>query len=277
MIFSRLKRIVMKNFDLQRFGRVLRFDFVQNLQQLLWCVLGMLMVYLFFFWFAHNIGMRVDIVTDWELHIKHICEGVGIFSVIGLYIYMLVIASTLYRREQKKAKRTAWLMLPATNMEKFLSRWVYLFVVSLGGLLMFFVADAIHMAWLWMTDKPIIAATTYSQYYFMPTSDIRTDFAWFKVLSFDCFLMSVQAFFLMGGILFRKFQPIVTALVGIVLFLGLEYFRIHIGSFIPDIPNTWYHVMLSSFFVALTFVFTVLAYRLFCRWQLATRNFVNLP
>ena len=277
MIFSRLKRIVMKNFDLQRFGRVLRFDFVQNRQQLLWCVLGMLMVYLFFFWFAHNIGMRVDIVTDWELHIKHICEGVGIFSVIGLYIYMLVIASTLYRREQKKAKRTAWLMLPATNMEKFLSRWVYLFVVSLGGLLMFFVADAIHMAWLWMTDKPIIAATTYSQYYFMPTSDIRTDFAWFKVLSFDCFLMSVQAFFLMGGILFRKFQPIVTALVGIVLFLGLEYFRIHIGSFIPDIPNTWYHVMLSSFFVALTFVFTVLAYRLFCRWQLATRNFVNLP
>ena len=48
----------MKNFDLQRFGRVLRFDFAQNHQQLLWCVLGMLMVYLFFFWFAHNIGMR---------------------------------------------------------------------------------------------------------------------------------------------------------------------------------------------------------------------------
>jgi hypothetical protein len=267
----------MKNFDLQRFGRVLRFDFVQNRQQLLWCVLGMLMVYLFFFWFAHNIGMRVDIVTDWELYIKNICEGVGIFSVIGLYIYMLLMASTLYWREQKKAKRTAWLMLPATNMEKFLSRWVYLFVVSLGGLLMFFVADAIHMAWLWMTDKPIIAATTYSQYYFMPTSDIRTDFAWFKVLSFDCFLMSVQAFFLMGGILFRKFQPIVTALVGIVLFLGLDYFRVCCGPDTSDIPNTWYHVMLSSFFVALTFVFTVLAYRLFCRWQLAARNFVNLP
>ena len=267
----------MKNFDLRRFGRVLRFDFAQNRQQLLRDVLGMLMAYLFFFWFDHNIGMRVDRVTDWELHIKHICEGIGIFSVIGLYIYMLATASTLYWREQKKAKRTAWLMLPATNMEKFLSRWVYMFVVSLGGFLMFFVADAIHMAWLWMTDKPIIAATTYSQYFFMPTSDIRTDFAWFKVLSFDCFLMSVQAFFLMGGILFRKFQPIVTALVGIVLFLGLDYFRVCCGPDTSDIPNTWYHVMLSVFFVALICVFTVLAYRLFCRWQLATRNFVNLP
>ena len=89
----------MKNFDLQRFGSVLRFDFAQNRQQLLRDVLGMLMAYLFFFWFDHNIGMRVDRVTDWELHIKHICEGIGIFSVIGLYIYMLATASTLYWRE----------------------------------------------------------------------------------------------------------------------------------------------------------------------------------
>ena len=260
----------MKNFDLQRFGRVLRFDFAQNRQHLLWCVLGMLMVYLFFFWFAHNIGMRVDIVTDWELHIKNICEGVGIFGVVCFYIYMMATASTVYWREQKKAKRTAWLMLPATNLEKFLSRWVFMLAVSLGGFLMFFLADAIHMAWLWMTGKPVIAATTY----FFPQT---TNVAWLRLFSVNCFLMSVQAFFLLGGILFRKFQPIVTALVGIVLFLGLDYFRIHIGSFIPDIPYTWYHVMMSVFFVALTCVFTVLAYRLFCRWQLATRNFVNLP
>lgn len=264
----------MKNFDLQRFGRVLRFDFAQNRQHLLWCVLGMLMVYLFFFWFAHNIGMRVDIVTDWELYIKNICEGVGIFSVIGLYIYMLATASTLYWREQNKAKRSAWLMLPATNMEKFLSRWVYMFVVSLGGFLMFLVADAIHMAWLWMTDKPVIAATTYFLFLFPQTSSIGPHATWLNVLWGYSFFVSIHAFFLLGGILFRKFQPIVTALVGIVLFLGLDSFRVHI---MPDIPYTWYHVMQSVFFVALTCVFTVLAYRLFCRWQLATRNFVNLP
>lgn len=261
----------MKNFDLQRFGRVLRFDFAQNRQQFLWCVLGMLMVFLFFFWFAHNIGMRV-IVTDWELHIKHICEGVGIFSVIGLYIYMLAIASTLYWREQKKAKRTAWLMLPATNMEKFLSRWVFMFVVSLGGFLMFFVADAIHMAWLWMTGKPIFAATTYSLNTFFPQT---TNVAWLRVLSVNCILLTGHALFLLGGILFRKFQPIVTALVGIVLFLVIDYLTSL--PYMRDIPYTRFHVMFSSFLVALTCVFTVLAYRLFCRWQLATRNFVNLP
>lgn len=267
----------MKNFDLQRFGRVLRFDFVQNRQQLLWCVLGILMVYLFFFWFAHNIGMRVDIVTDWELHIKHICEGVGIFSVIGLYIYMLATASTLYWREQKKAKRSAWLMLPATNMEKFLSRWVYLFVVSLGGLLMFFVADAIHMAWLWMTDKPVIAATTYFLFHFPQTSSIGPHATWLNVLWAYSFFVSIHAFFLLGGILFRKFQPIVTALIGIVLFLVYVHFTNYDQPYMRDIPYAWYCLCQSVFFIALACLFTVLAYRLFCRWQLATRNFVNLP
>ena len=267
----------MKNFDLQRFGRVLRFDFAQNRQQLMWCMLGILMCYLFFFWFAHNIGMRVDIVTDWELQIKNICEGVGIFSVIGLYIYMLATASTVYWREQNKAKRSAWLMLPATNMEKFLSRWVYLFVVTLGGFLMFFVADAIHMAWLWMTGKPVIAATTYFLKNFPQTSSIGPQAIWLNVLWSYCFFVSIHAFFLLGGIFFRKYQPVVTALVGIGLLLVFAHFATYDQPYMHTIPYAWYLGFMSVFFVALICVFTVLAYRLFCRWQLATRNYVNLP
>ena len=263
----------MKNFDLQRFGRVLRFDFTQNHQQLMWCMLGILMCYLFFFWFAHNIGMRVDIVTDWELHIKNICEGVGIFGVIGLYIYLLAMASLLYWREQNKAKRSAWLMLPATNMEKFLSRWVYMFVVSLGGFLMFLVADAIHMAWLWMTDKPIIAATTYFLKAFPQTSNET----WLNVLCLYSVLVLAHAFFLLGGILFRKYQTVATAIVGSMLFLVFAHFVTRDQPYMRGIPYAWYYSCLSVFFIALICVFTVLAYRLFCRWQLATRNFVNLP
>lgn len=267
----------MKNFDLRRFGRVLRFDFAQNRQQLLWCMLGILMCYLFFFWFAHNIGMRVDIVTDWELQIKNICEGVGIFGVIGLYIYLLAMASLLYWREQKKAKRSAWLMLPATNMEKFLSRWVYMFVVSLGGFLMFLVADAIHMAWLWMTDKPVIVATTYFLKTFPQTSNFGPDETWLNVLCLYSVLVSAHAFFLLGGILFRKYQTVATAIVGSMLFLVFAHFVTRDQPYMRGIPYAWYYSCLSVFFIVLICVFTVLAYRLFCRWQLATRNFVNLP
>ena len=68
------------------------------------------------------------------------------FSVIAMYIFFLISASTLYRGEQKKQQRIAWLMLPASNLEKFLSRWIYMLVFMLvGGVLTFFVADCIHM------------------------------------------------------------------------------------------------------------------------------------
>jgi len=152
-----------------------------------------------------------------------------------------------------------------------------LFVVSLGGLLMFFVADAIHMAWLWMTDKPVIAATTYFLFHFPQTSSIGPHATWLNVLWAYSFFVSIHAFFLLGGILFRKFQPIVTALIGIVLFLVYVHFTNYDQPYMRDIPYAWYCLCQSVFFIALACLFTVLAYRLFCRWQLATRNFVNLP
>ena len=267
----------MKNFDLQRFGRVLRLDFAESRSSLLWFTLGGLMVYLFFFWFAHNIGMKVDVVTDWELHIKHICEGVAIFGIIAMYISFLAAACTLFWAEQKKAKRTTHLMLPATNLEKFLARWVYLLVFSLvGGLLTFFVADGVHMTWLWLTDKPVVAATPYFLDAFPRSSNINQEY-WLNTLMVYGVLVAGHAFFLLGGIVFRRFQFVATALVGIVAFLAFAHFATHDQPYMRAIPYDWYYLGMSLIFFALICVFTVLAYRLYCRWQVATRNFVNLP
>ena len=155
----------MKQFDMTRFGRVLKLDFFEGRKAMMWGALCMVLLYLFFFWFAHNIGYHITtyVYIDPEerlrLHISAICEGVGAFSAIAMFIFFLISASTLYRGEQKKQQRIAWLMLPASNLEKFLSRWIYLLVFSLvGGLLSFFVADLIHMAYLTMTDYPVQSA-----------------------------------------------------------------------------------------------------------------------
>lgn len=268
----------MKNFNLQRFGRVLRLDFVEGRSQLLWQTFAGLMVYLFFFWFAYNIGMTSVTVDNWEWYINGVCEGVGMFGCIAMYLFFLAVASSLFRKEQRKAKCTTYLTLPATNLEKFLSRWVYMFTLSVvGGFLTFFVADAIHMAWLWLTDKPVIAATTYFLKAFPQTSNFGPHETWLNVLCLYSALVSAHAFFLLGGILFRKYQTVATAIVGSMLFLVFAHFVTRDQPYMRGIPYAWYYSCLSVFFVALTCVFTVLAYRLFCRWQLATRNFVNLP
>ena len=39
----------MKNFDMTRFGRVLKLDFAEGLKTMMWGALCMLLLYLFFF------------------------------------------------------------------------------------------------------------------------------------------------------------------------------------------------------------------------------------
>ena len=67
----------MRNFNLQRFARVLRLDFIEGRSQLLWLTFAGLMIYLFFFWFAYNIGFTSVTVDNL---VFHVCEGVGAFG-----------------------------------------------------------------------------------------------------------------------------------------------------------------------------------------------------
>ena len=220
----------MKQFDMTRFSRVLKLDFFEGRKAMMWGALCMVLLYLFFFWFAHNIGIhdsRYDYIQAPErrmlMRVDAICEAVGVFSAIAMFIFFLISASTLYRGEQKKQQRIAWLMLPASNLEKFLSRWIYLLVFSLvGGLLSFFVADLIHMAYLTMTDYPVQSAADDFFKFFphtrtFPSGEYTGDSP-LSVTSEYTALIAIHAFFLLGGVFFKKFHFIATSAVLVILF-----------------------------------------------------------
>lgn len=188
-------KMSMKDFHLGRFFMVLRLDFAVGLQQLLVYTAGGVLIYLFYFWFAYHVGTIAD---NREMYISHICEAVAMFSIITMYIFFLTVACTLWRHEQKKAWRTIHLMLPATQLEKFLSRWMYMLTLSVvAGCLTFFVADAIHIVWLWLTGKPVVAASTYFIISFSSSA--------LNALLLYCIQIeiAIHAFFLLGGVLFR--------------------------------------------------------------------------
>ena len=281
----------MKQFDMSRFGRVLKLDFFEGRKAMMWGALCMVLLYLFFFWFAHNIGVhssRYDFVNDsaqaLQLRMNAICEGVGVFSAIALFIFFLITASTLYRGEQKKQQRIAWLMLPATNLEKFLSRWIYLLVFSVvGGLLTFFVADLIHMAYLTMTDYPVQSAADdffkiFPHTRTFPSGEYTGDSP-LSVTSQYIALIVIHAFFLLGGVFFRKFHFIATSAVLVIAFTSVVATVNMLGY--RDTPvahdevtkQIIFWIIANSGLIAL---FTWLAYRLFCRWQVVTHKFANI-
>jgi len=277
----------MKQFDMTRFGRVLKLDFVEGRKAIMWGALCMLLLYLFFFWFAHNLGFhstQFDYIPNpaeaLRMRMHAICEGVGVFSAMAMFIFFLITASTLYRAEQKKQQRIAWLMLPATNLEKFTSRWIYMLVFSIvGGLLPFFVADSIHVGYLWMTDNPVMSAGEDFFKVFPHTSEYTADNLIGLAIRYICFI-SFHALFLLGGVFFKKFHFIATAAVFVLLITGWATLYNALGFHDTPIQARHdvylYYMVNMAFWLGLLILFTWLAYRLFCRWQVVTHKFANV-
>ena len=277
----------MKQFDMTRFGRVLKLDFYEGRKAMIWGALCMLLLYLFFFWFAHEIGFhssRFDYINDpaeaWRMRMNALCEAVGAFSAVAMYIFFLITASTLYRAEQKKQQRIAWLMLPATNLEKFTSRWIYMLVFSLvGGVLPFFVADGIHLVYLWATNNPVqnpLVDTTSYLFEFIPF--VKFDCPLIDAIDLFLVYVAIHSIFLLGGVFFKKFHFIATSAVFALAMAALTTGVNSLGYrdkvtppeyIIDDIIS----IGISVFIISLC---TWLAYRLFCRWQVVTHKFANV-
>lgn len=274
----------MKNFNMTRFGRVLKLDFVEGRKAMMWGALCMLLLYLFFFWFAHNIGVhssRYDFVNDsaqaLQLRMNAICEGVAVFSAIALFIFFLITASTLYRGEQKKQQRIAWLMLPATNLEKFMSRWIYMLAFSIvGGVLPFFVADVIHMGYLGMTGNPVVDATSYLLKVLPRVSLPYSPLA--KVVDIYLVWVTIHSLYLLGGVFFKKFHFIATSAVFAVAMTCFATAANSLGYHDTPTPPDYIldNVISIGISVCLIALFTWLAYWLFCRWQVVTHKFANI-
>ena len=266
----------MKNFNMTRFGRVLKLDFVEGRKAMMWGALCMLLLYLFFFWFAYNIGYHSSNVTDWDLHIRRICESVGVFSMMAMYIYFLITASTLYRGEQKKQHRIALLMLPATNLEKFLSRWIYMLVFMLvGGVLTIVLADCIHIIWLQIAGHPVHSMTK-ALLHSLPQASIYNPVV--EIVEVYIVFVAFHSFYLLGGLFFKKFHFIATSVVFAIVFSALVW---TVNSFgYRDTPAqsdpTMTYILWGGFFASITIVCTWLAYWLFCRWQVVTHKFANV-
>lgn len=266
----------MKQFDMTRFGRVLKLDFYEGRKAMMWGALCMVLLYLFFFWFAWNIGMHSynEIV---DFYVQHICEAVAGFSMMAMYIYFLITASTLYRGEQKKQQRIAWLMLPATNLEKFLSRWIYMLVFMLvGGVLTIFLADCIHMIWLQIAGHPVHSMAK-ALVQNLPHANKYNPLI--EIVNIYLAFVVIHSIFLLGGVFFKKFHFIATSAVVVIAFACIVATANMLGHRDTPVAHDEVTKQIIFWIIAnsgLTVLFTWLAYWLFCRWQVVTHKFANV-
>ena len=132
----------MNSFSFNRFGKTLRWVIAVNFHTLLMWTIGSV------------VAVFVGELMTAEIRNLHAYEMVFLFGTMGSALFILVsliMASTIVSSVNEKRKRQAFLMMPSTNLEKFLSLLVYTSVICVACVLLAFVlGDCLRMAWFKM-------------------------------------------------------------------------------------------------------------------------------
>ena len=133
----------MNSFNINRFGQTFRWVVTTNFRNFIAWTLGTgVGAFL-----MEMILIAINVHSDGGNYLPVLYSTISQICQIALIIFVLVAFSTGFADYQKKPQREAFLMLPSTNLEKFLAVVIYVTVVwSLAGFLAFVVGDTLRMA-----------------------------------------------------------------------------------------------------------------------------------
>ena len=134
----------MNSFNIKRFGQTLRWVLSVNQRRIFYAMAGSVVgVFM-----AEMILLRMSSYDSPFTMLRHYGDvGAALFAVASL-----ILVSTIVSGVNEKRKREAFLMLPASNLEKFLALMAYTSVVCvLGVFLAFVLGDSLRMAWFWVS------------------------------------------------------------------------------------------------------------------------------
>ena len=293
----------MNNFSFCRFGKTLRWVVTVNFRSLLmWTVGSALGVFLY--------EMLMQTVVSYKnpfYMLQGIAEVGEVFMVMASVIFVSSVVSSI----GDKRKRTAFLMLPSTNLEKYLSLVFYVTVVSvLCMFLAFVVGDTLRMAWFWGShvlsgDEAVYKEIEWNgveeTFYFWSSATRFTlsrliprlitvwgsgiwwtwENEWSTLIFHVVLAVWVHSVYTLGGTLLRKYAFAVTSVA--LLTVVFLFDRIS-GSFGMPVYNWVDHILrgITGMGVALCFVlllFSILnywaSYHIFKGFQLITNKWTN--
>ena len=224
---------------------------------------------------------------DCKLAFLKISGFIGVFSVIYVVLSGAIIISDLKTKQQ----RIDELALPATNLEKFVARVIGSTLLAVVILVVaFFVADLLQMLINMLLHKGTFASislyATKQMYSMMETSIIAMENLSHKPvrLMFTLMLIGGNAFYLLGGMLFRKTAWLKTTLAIIILsivlfsmFAGYAYVVYAYTSYVVYIPewmrSAWFNIASMMVQICACYYF---AYRIYCKLQAINTRWLNI-
>ena len=179
-----------------------------------------------------------SVSPDGGNYIPFLYSNVSQICQIALIIFVLVALSTGFADYQKKPRREAFLMLPSTNLEKFLAVVLYVTVVwSLAGFLAFAVGDTLRMAvralffhneWYSLVPKVLdnLFGDMKPYYEHSGTFIIATSYKVCISIFFYSLFFWIHSTYILGGTLLRKYAFVASSLVIILAIVLMVWLHI---------------------------------------------------
>ena len=218
------------------------------------------------------------------------------FQVVGsIYAFAVVLiivnGANIIRDLKTKQQRIDELVLPATNLEKFTARvlasTVLVLILAAAGIV---AGDILQMLINMLLHKGTFGSislyATKQMYSMMETNILAIENVAHKPIRFMFVLtlISSNAFYLLGGMLFRKTAWLKTTLAVIVIsialfsmFVGYAYVVYGYTNYVVYMPEwmqeSWFNITLLIVQTCACYYF---AYRIYCRLQAINTRWLNI-
>ena len=272
------------NFQFSRLLMVMRWDMFTNLKSYLNMMLGMTFALLpFFIMQLYQLSKQYQLFPD-TIDLSYLGMSQYVLMISSIAMYMM--ATQIFMVMKTTGQREQFLMLPASNLEKYISRFLFstlgaavamitaIVVSDLVQLIFSFVLLPGHhqsvclsiMALLWKIWTTFIES-------------IDSTGALLLSLSIVTCGVLVHSFFILCGTLFRKHTIVVSG----ILFIVMTYLVIYVIESVPDTittclmhgDNSWIFCLLIAELLLAGFQYW-LSYKVFTRMQVICNKWINL-
>ena len=287
----------MSTFNINRFAQALKCQFLvmRKMWIRLFGIFTLVMFMAGLFWTRVQ-GTGYDyMVENWPAedvyrNYNHYVEQTLVFSVIFFCFSMLFGASYLFSSMKDTRKRSAFLLWPVSNLEKYvvnlLLSILWLAIITVGAYLL---ADTLRVFVDWVTGRIVIWGFPKLAEPFVNNAAFEH---WQTAWMFFTWVFYIHSLYIVGGTLFRRQQFLLTSctIVLVAILLTMLLNQIDWNSMnIEFITGTWdektetYTHIFHPFFYSLNTAVTLLifvhywaAYKLFTRMQVINNKWLNV-
>lgn len=270
------------NFQFSRLLMVMRWDMFTNLKSYLNMMLGMTFALLpFFIMQLYQLSKQYQLFPD-TIDLSYLGMSQYVLMIFSIAMYMM--ATQIFMVMKTTGQREQFLMLPASNLEKYISRFLFSTLgAAVAMITAIVVSDLVQLIFSFVLlpghHQSLCLYAVALLWKIWTTFIENNDSTGALLLSLSIVTCGVlvHSFFILCGTLFRKHTIVVSG----ILFIVMTYLVIYVIESVPDTittclmhgDNSWLFSIAELLLAGFQYW---LSYKVFTRMQVICNKWINL-